>query len=210
VRNLLTNSARFFGRALAAEKAPWFLALFFAALGWTVVRSTDKLSSLPLVEFQIREDFSTDGAPAQAVRLRNITNAARFQCFVLSVVPIGDSILRFNVDKPHSVVVRGAVLTRVSRVALEADAAQFSIRDFSPGADVEIAFSASRVGPAGIFVSPCPSSNAGDKVTDPVLVPRSLTSLLVEHESAVLWSGLAVWLILMTLGFGASQCRSTP
>lgn len=189
----------------AAEKAPYMVAAFMAAAAWTVVRTTDRLAGLPLVEYQVQSEDHAQGQRS-VVRLRNLAQST-FPCFQLTVAAVSSSPLRFEISKPHAVTILGGVRSGVSRIALEPELVVFSITDFAPSADIEVAIFSQGSGEPKLLASVCAgASQATPRL--PQLAKRSIESLLVEHELVVLWGGLLVWLLLVVGMLGAQ--KSTP
>lgn len=195
----------FFGQVLAAEKAPFMLALFFAAAGWTVVRSTDRLSTLPLAEYQVSTAIDDQRVERTAIRLRNITSSSRFGCFNLTVAAAANSPFRIDVSKSHSLIIGGGVLSRVSRVAWEREIARFDIQEFAPGADIEIVLRSQGGDEPRLLVSSCQTEMPASSAAEPILVKKSLKSWLVENEILILWALLGVWLVALIAMFGAQR-----
>lgn len=196
-----------------AEKAPYMLTIFIAAAGWTIVRTTDRLTGLPLAEYRVSEEGATD-PHRMAIRLRNITSAVKFGCFNLTVASATNSSLRFDVTKPHSILIRGGVLAKVAKQSLDADVALFKVQDFAPGADVELSWIVVGVDEPRLLISSCSADRKGDSTnakdsragdSEPILIRRSIKSMLVEYEMYVLWCGLAVWLALLLVTFLAGR-----
>ena len=206
------GAGRFLFDLFAAEKAPYLVALFIAAVGWTIVRTTDRMSATPLVEYLVQTQVTAGNSSHTTVRVRNITTSVRFSCFELTVASVRNSSLRFDPSQPHGLVIRGGVLSKVSKSATEPELARFIVQDFNPGADLEIGLKTAGNDSPRLLASPClPTSKEN---VEPVLIERSPTSRLVEHELFFLWLGLLTWLVLILLMFAAQRSsiggRSTP
>jgi hypothetical protein len=73
----------------ASEKTPYIITIFFAALAWTIIRTVDELTGLPIIEYntstnevQFSRNYNSQSA---GVRLRNITRNVTFGCLIFSV-----------------------------------------------------------------------------------------------------------------------------
>lgn len=195
----------FISDMLAAEKAPYLVAAFIAAAAWTIVRTTDRLGALPLTEYQLRSDSESGRLQTTDIRLRNITTSGKFPCFGIAIASAGEPTISFDPTASHSVVIRGGVLSRVSKTAIEKEIATFTITDFAPGADVEIKLPTIGSGRPRLVVAACGGANRTEQPALPLLIERSAQSFLVEHELGVLWAGLAIWLALILVMFLAQQ-----
>lgn len=201
---------------LTNEKAPYIVTLFVAAAAWTVVRTTDRLASVPFVEYTVGSEAVTGKQPRLAIRLRNVTAASRFDCFELSVVKRDGQRLEFGEAGNQTVRVRGTVATLVKFIKSDRDEWGVIVTNMSPGADLTLGIPVKTQladeRPA-VLVSACPGAmaNSGDRgersnkespksapqAMPPILLESSITTFFVAYELVLLWSGLAGWLLLL-------------
>lgn len=201
-----------------SEKAPYVVTLFVAALAWTTVRTSDRLSSVPFVEYRITPERSESGQSGVELRLRNVTAASKFDCFLLLLAPHKDASLKFGDLKDMDVRLRGTVLARPEPTHANEYEWEIKISKMSPGADLSLFIPSSGSGNAAVLVSPCPNEvstavpaadNEAKKGVEkneapksaapspPILIERSGLTFFVEYEIAILWVGLGGWLLLM-------------
>src|SRR5258708_4346482 len=129
-------------KALFTDKAPYLITLFVAALAWTVVRTVDRLSGLPVIQYQMSVQ-STDFVDSQSgqmstIRLRNITSTTTFECmiFVVQAEPPGG---KYVFDKPADsrYIVRGSAVASGTVTVETPYLVQIKLQRFFPGGDIE-------------------------------------------------------------------------
>jgi len=196
-------------RSLRADKAPYVVTLFVAALGWTALRTSDRLSNFPFVEYS----FSEDSANTAAVRLRNVTSGQTFHCFIVEQVTQG----KFGADVDQRVIYWGSVAADVKLAYAGGMNWRWEIKNFMPGADVSLGAPWKKQAQLKVLVRPCEMSlgytngkeqeGGGKPGLTPVLIGRSVVTWYVEHELGVLWSGLVAWLFAL---IGLNALQQTP
>ncbi len=198
-----------------AEKAPYIVTLFAAAFSWLTIRTADRLSSIPFVEYSVAS-AENDGHPGVVVHLRNITLGSKFSCLQLTLGIRQGGTLKFGDPKDQQVILRGTVLSTLKLVTPLPEEWDIQINNLSPGADVSLFVPTTGKGSPAALIGSCSASDSGyektaggetddEKATRrsggelPVLVERSLTTVFVEHELCFLWSALLVWLVIMVV-----------
>lgn len=73
----MAKSGSKLGRLLGSEKPPFFLALFVAALAWTITRYADSLSATPVIEYDV-----TSSGKNLSVSLENLSQNKTFNNLV--------------------------------------------------------------------------------------------------------------------------------
>lgn len=205
--------------ALRAEKAPYVVTLFVAVLGWTALRTSDRLSNTPFVEYSVQNQSTgeTSGGYLATVRLRNVTSAQTFDCFIVEQLTRGN----FGEAVNQRVVYRGAVASNATVSVAQPRNWQWQVKDFMPGTDISL--SAPMRAPADfkVLVRPCENAGAAANATEkegggkpkratPIFLERSMVTWYVEHELAVLWGGLVAWLFFLIFLNGLRQPTPSP
>jgi hypothetical protein len=199
-----------------SDKAPLVLTLFVAAIGWTTVRTTDRLSSTPFLEYRLDPAELKPAKPAVDVRVRNITTQHTFRCVRVMVVEPQLAMTKFFGARAEGTqVLRGTVLAKSDVLRAQDHEWEVEFTDLGPGAD--IAFRVPLVSyelPKLLFRTCPPRATIEDADEDdgsapgpgkskgmpsPVLVEQSFQTWFVEHEIPVLWSVLIVWLMLLVV-----------
>ncbi len=218
---------------LFGDKTPWVLTLLVAAAGWTTVRTVDRLSSAPFLEYRIDTTSPRGTNGFVSVRIRNVTAKQRFDCFNLLVTtPDLQRSKFFGPADRYSQALHGTVLslTKLSRVHEYEWDIQFT--NIFPGADVTANIPVLQEGIPKLLVQPCAAQQTNkakeeDKKADsdddeaqkrsfdpPILVERTVETWFVENEVRVLWGALILWLItlvvLKALSTRATTGSSTP
>lgn len=214
--DLLGTIGRFFSSSLQAEKAPYVFTLFIAALGWTALRTSDRLQQTAFVEFRTRliAPSSTSTQKFATVRLRNVTNSQTFDCFILEQFTPG----KFGAANDQMIQYRGTVAANATLAKNTSNNWQWIVKDFMPGADLELGAALTGNEKWNVLVRPCEERiMLGDAKEDerkdhprakaPILLERSLLTWYVERELIVLWSGLAIWLFML-IGLNAIRSKS--
>ncbi|HEX5682741.1 MAG TPA: hypothetical protein VFY73_01790 [Ideonella sp.] len=210
------------------------MTLFAAAVGWTTIRTADRLSSAPFVEYRIEQSTPPGPNGLVSVRIRNITATQRFGCFNLLVAtPDLQRSDFFGPAEGYTQVLRGTVLaqTRLARVRGYEWDVQFT--DISPGADIAANIPVKKPGTPKLLIRPCltvasaTSAEADRKAARedegeeaetskplpaPILVEQTIETWFVENEIRLLWAAMFVWLLaLMALKLLSSwsHARST-
>lgn len=211
-------------KLLASEKAPYIVTLFVAAVAWTSVRTAERLSGTPFVEYRI-DDQRTDKGRSLEFRLRNITQSAMFPCFQLMVVPADVQSLELQPSEQWDQIIRGTVLVLGTYQRAVRDEAVIEIENLFPGGDFAVRIPVKGTGDPRLLAtscaatqssSPAPSAEtskpkpAAAPPAPPILVPRSARTFFVEWEMAILWAALASWGILMLVVLLAKPRRPVP
>jgi hypothetical protein len=205
------------------EKAPYVVTLFVAALSWLTIHTADRLSSIQFVEYRVALSDS-EGRHGIEVRLRNITVASKFDCFLLTFATRQGETLKFGDPKGQQITLRGTVLSTLTVIQTEDNEWDIKAENLAPGADIALFVPATGAGTPAILTESCRANNASsedgvagnannEKTTtrsrgeSPVLIQRSLTTRFVEYEIRILWSGLGLWLIVMIVLMRISYCE---
>lgn len=220
---VLANVIDSFANSLKAEKAPYVITLFVALLGWTALRTSDRLHETPFVEYQTTTFSTAPGSKGNfaAIRLRNVTSGQTFDCFILEQL----ASAKFGDSTDQRIIYRGNVAANTTLLKAAPANWQWEVRDFMPGADLELGAPTVGSEPWNVLVRPCQEAprpaNAKEgsvksKGSTPVLMERSLVTRYVEHELPVLWAGLVLWLLFLVYlnakrsSFVALQIAPTP
>jgi hypothetical protein len=212
-------------KTFLTDKAPYIITVFFAALAWTVVRTVDRLSGLPVIQYQTSVQ-STDFLDSQAgqmstIRLRNITSATTFECliFVVQAEPPGST---YVFDKPADsrYIVRGTAVASGTVTVETPYLVQIKLERFWPGSDIEFGVTSFGNGAMTTKVQRCrtedepQSAFAGVGVVGkpekdspfPVLLENGWQTSFVEHETYWLWGALLLWGLLLVILLIVSAC----
>ena len=212
-------------KALLTDKAPYLITLFFAALAWTVVRTVDRLSSLPVIQYQMSPQ-SADFVDSQlgqmsTIRLRNITLTTTFECliFVIQAEPPGGKYF-FGKPADNRYILRGTAVAS-GTVTVEAPyLTQITMQRFWPGSDIEFGVTSFGNGTMSTKVQRCRTDdesqpipatvNAPEKSDKeapfPVLLEEGWQTSFVEHETYWLWSALLLWAVFLAIALGLGAC----
>ena len=220
------GTAKRIRKTLLTDKAPYIITVFVAALAWTVVRTVDRLSGLPVVQYPTSAQ-STDFLDSQAgqistIRLRNITSATTFECliFVVQAEPPGGA---YVFDKPADsrYIVRGTAVATGTVTVETPYLVQVKLERFWPGSDIEFGVVSIGNGAMTTKVQRCRAEDepqpafAGISVVEkpekdspfPVLLENGLQTSFVEHETYWLWGALLLWAALLAILLMVSACR---
>lgn len=191
--------------SLQAEKAPYVVTLFVAALGWTALRTSDRLLQTPFVEYQTKKDVvpHTGSGKYALVQLRNVTTIQSYECFLLEFV--GPSSAFDSGATNFHIAYNGTVAVNVGVITNSDSNWRFKVQDFMPGADVVVGVLANERAPFRVMVRPCEATPSVDPKDEskakrnvtPVLLERSFHTWYVEYELLVLWVGLLLWLLML-------------
>lgn len=212
----------FVRRFLVNEKAPFVVTLFIAALSWTAIRTSDRLASVPFIEYEVEPAKSEQGISGIELRLRNITTASKFDCFLLTLWTRRHDTLKFGDPKQQQHRLRGTVFATLAATPSKSGEWSIEAKNMAPGADITLFVPATGVGDPAVLGSACaqvttvldPDASEGSNqkakprnTSDavPILVERSLTTRFVEYEIKILWFALGLWLILMLALFAATE-----
>lgn len=213
-------------KTLFSDKAPYIITVFVAALAWTVVRTVDRLSGLPVIQYQTSV-HSTDFLDSQAgqmsaIRLRNITSTTTFECliFVVQAEPPGGA---YVFDKPADsrYIVRGTAVSSGTVTVETPYLVQIKLERFWPGSDIEFGVTSFGNGAMTTKVQRCRTEDepqrafAGVSVVGkpekdspfPVLLENGWQTSFVEHETYWLWGTLLLWAVLLPILSVVSACR---
>jgi hypothetical protein len=197
------------------DKAPYILTIFVASLAWTLVRSVDQLSGLPLIEYSVEsETGAVTALEAKRIRLRNITLDKVFRCVKIVAAIQDGSKLKFSGNAPRSVTIRGNILVKPEVVEVLDSYAKIVLKNFPPGGDIEFALASSGKGDFQLLADSCAdeSGSEGDSSTGEqenksatsknrggyaVLIEKSYRTVFMEHEMLFIWGVLALWALLI-------------
>jgi hypothetical protein len=141
--------------ALMNEKAPYIVTLFVAALSWTVIRTADRLAGVPFVEYRITTVLNDAGVHGIDVRLRNITQASRFDCFTITLATRRRDCLKFGDPMHQRHQLRGSVFASFTVKRAKPDEWEIEAASVSPGADIALFVPASGEGVPALLASAC-------------------------------------------------------
>jgi hypothetical protein len=196
---------------LASDKAPYIVTLFVAAVAWTSVRTADRLSGTPFVEYRITDQRSDAGRTLE-IRVRNITQSAMFPCFQLMVASPDSRSLTLLPSDQWDQVIRGTVLVLGSPKRAVHDEAVIEIQNLYPGGDFAVKLPVKGAGDPRLLAKGCapmpaaPSDSGADankskalglSPAPPILIPLSARTFFVEWEMTILWATLVLWGVLM-------------
>jgi hypothetical protein len=213
---------KFIRSFLINDKAPFVVTLFVAALSWTAIRTSDRLASIPFIEYRTLLVKSEQGVSGIELRLRNITAASKFECFLLTLVARRHDTLKFADPKDQQHRLRGTVFSSLKVTRSKVDEWDVEAKNLAPGADISLFVPATGAGEPAVLGSACanvptvfeasPTEGADKKAASkiapeavPILVERSFATRFVEYEIEILWLALSLWLILMLQLFAATE-----
>lgn len=193
------------------EKAPYVVTLFVAALTWTMLRTSDRLVNTPFIEYRIESVLIDKKIEGVEIRLRNITSANSFECFLVTVASSNEKTLRFGDPAMQRHVLRGTVAAELTVTHVKQNEWEIEAKDLLPGADIAIQVPVIGQDQPRIMVRPCKLNEVSDRPTDgegsgkkasprpaiPALLHRSFSTWFVEFELFILWAALGVWLTAM-------------
>jgi hypothetical protein len=191
---------------LINDKAPYIVTLFVAALSWTAIRTSDRLASVPFVEYRVEPQSGAGGVSGIELRIRNITQASRFDCFTITLVARRSESLILGDAAGQQHQLRGTVFASLTVKLAKPNEWEIEATNISPGADIALFVPATGIGKPAVLASSCAgvlTVEAGAKEDEekkvkskvsagvlPVLVEQSRLTWFVEHEIAILWSAL--------------------
>lgn len=202
---------------LLSDKSPYLLTIFFASLGWVIVRSADHYESIPAIEYSTVKNeirFSENyNRQVSAIRIHNITHRTTFRCLIFSVH--ADSINDKFVFKKSAKELQASYFKMNGNISvvqqntdyskwLSAYYWQIKISNFPPEGDVEYGMETSGSGEIHPRVTTCQYAGqpeSGDAKADavfPILMERSITTRFAEDELFYLWFGLLAWLVTIS------------
>ncbi|HEY2558527.1 MAG TPA: hypothetical protein VGI48_02340 [Caldimonas sp.] len=205
----------YFSRAMGAEKAPYIVTLFVAAVAWTSTRTADRLSDTAFIEYDLSQSGTGTSDQRVEIRFRNITNSVVFPCFIVTMASPNPSTFALGPSDKWDQILRGTVLVQGTPRGAEKDEGEIELENFSPGADFALRIPTVGKGSPRLLVrgcSPLASDTHGanskpeaDKkgrpnaIADapPILIPRSFTTFFVEWEIGILWGVLGIWLLAL-------------
>jgi hypothetical protein len=199
--------------AITREKAPYVLTLFFAALGWTISKTSDRLVDRPVVEFSVSQSVEMNtNSNLHVLRLRNIGALEPIPClkaFLFAYSPNGERVA-FTSAQPM-VTIRSLMPPETSAVVKEG-AGIIVLQAFMPRGDVEATFKSAQPVDTQFQAKLCSGVDAGVtpdiQKSRVVLLPKSLESLLIEHELRIQWALISAWGLFM-LAIGVTQNRTS-
>lgn len=205
--------------SLQTDKAPYVVTLFIAALGWTALRTSDRLQQTPFIEYRTAQEAiqQKGGAKYAVVQLRNVTTAHSFECFRLELVGPPNAFTSTPANLYFAY--RGTVAARAKVELAQASNWRWEVRDFASGADILVGAPLQGNSAFQVMVRPCDApavaeakdgGKDGAKVKPPaapVLLERSLQTWYVEYELLLLWIGLLLWLVALVV---INALKSTP
>ena len=204
-------------RMLHDDKAPYFITIFIAAFCWTVVRTVDRLSALPLIEYSASISAQASGGSSNyTLRLRNISNDKVFSCVKVILRVPKESKFSFSISANPIPRLRGAMYVEPKVGQIAAGFAEIYLLNFSPGADLEYVFVGTGNDAIRLLAQICPAidevpvgtaklkgkeegstKTKSDAPTHVLLIEKSLETSFIDNELAYLWSFLVLWGILM-------------
>jgi hypothetical protein len=213
---------KFIKSFLLNDKAPLVVTLFVAALSWTAIRTSDRLASIPFIEYRVEPAKNEQGISGIELRLRNITAANKFDCFLLTLWTRRHDTLKFGDPKQQQHRLRGTVFATLTATPSRSGEWNIEARNLAPGADISLFVPATGTGDPAVLGSACVqvatvfdtgSAESADKKAKskgapdavPILVEQSLATRFVEYEIKILWLALGLWLILMLTLFAATE-----
>jgi hypothetical protein len=207
---------------LFSEKAPYVVTLFVAAAAWASIRTADRLSDTPFIEYQITT-VRLEPARVLEVRLRNLTRSTAFQCFQLTIVSADTKRLSFGAPETWDQVLRGTVLVLGTARTSDAREAVMEIQNLYPGGDFALRLPVRGDGEPRLLARGCPGASpanvtqgaeqdkakGGGSTPLPILVAASARTFFVEWEITILWTALVGWGILMLIALGLRGAKAT-
>jgi hypothetical protein len=206
-----------------SEKAPYIATLFVAALSWVTVRTIDRLTGTPFIEYRITQGSSDTGASGVVLRIRHITESSRFECVLLTVATRAQETLKFGDPLEQRHGIRGTALTLLTVRITKPDEWVVEATNVAPGTDNTLFIPTSGSGSPVAMVQPCvPRSEVAEGAAEagaekgeqraagqgPVLIEAGVRTFLVQHELELLWGALLAWLLLLIPY--ASAHKQTP
>jgi hypothetical protein len=211
LRDLLTN-----------DKAPYMVTLFVAAFTWVAHRTTERLSGTPFVEYRISPSQNERGALGVTLRIRNITEASRFDCILITLKPRASESLKFDDSAGQRHGIQGTALTLLTAEITKPTEWAIRATNVAPGTDNWIFIPAKGAGEPAAMVQSCTevseasaddASSGGAKgdggkavpASNPILVRWGVRPFFVENELLILWTSLVMWLLLLYPSAQASR-----
>lgn len=201
---------------LSTDKAPLYVSMFFAALAWTLVRTVDRIAATPIVEYKVdphSQSFASDGPDRViGVHFRNMSASRPIDClYVFLGVPMknsaSDPTLKLNKFTPSVLRINGPVFANVTIQFATTSNAEVELTNFPLGADIELGIRASGEDNLRVRARTCAQpKTTGVSAAMPVMLERSATTRLIEHELHVLWAGLVLWSLVL-LGLATARSR---
>ena len=159
------------------------------------------------------------------MRIRNITQASRFDCFTITLVARRSESLVLGDAAGQQHQLRGTVFASFTVKLAKPNEWEIEATNISPGADIALFVPATGIGKPAVLASSCAgvlTVEAGAKEDEekkvkskvsagvlPVLVEQSQLTWFVDYEIAILWSALALWAALMFMSMNMVRNRQT-
>ena len=198
------TAKRSLGALFAQDKAPIIITLFFGALTWTVTRTIDQLSAIPVVEYRVTSERISGSTQRDKliVRLRNVTYTRQFDCFKVILAPQDEATLTFH-PTTFRVELMSQHVPNISEKNAIPEQVSAQISRFGPRADIHLIVHGTGNGPVRVATRECQDVDESNKAQTaiPILLPLSLRTILVEWEIEALWVFLFVWaLAILAMG----------
>ncbi len=180
---------------MSAEKAPYIVTVFIAALGWTVTHFVDRIVNSPTIEYKITKTPVTGNAHDFSIRITNLSTTSTFRNPEFTVVARGNAKLKFSNE---NTTVRATPPANAANAAavVQTDAVSFTVPVLPPKAEFELVTRFTGDGEA-IFMGR-PAERGEDSF---LLVEESLQTRLARYEFCVIGAGLLIWALGILLWF---------
>ena len=192
--------------SLLQDKVPFFVTLFIGALGWAVANFVDRVVLSPIIEYEIKihADSAQSGQSEVRVLLRNLSRTVAHKDVLIRLRKAKEeAAIRFVRSGCDIIPIAPTSLGQTDGTAVcDDDVAEFRAGTLPPqGAAILVA----RYHGAGeITIQGGPAGSGGDAY---YLAPASFQTCLARNEFSILFSGLAVWLVLMLIWFYCESRR---
>src|SRR6476661_8131601 len=120
-------------RILGSDKPPFFLAIFVAALAWSITHYADSITSTPVIEFDLQ-----NSGDKLIVSLENLTQSKKFSNLIFLLRAPGGSLVNPSIE-PTLPAWEGTI-----RPNCDGETCRFLIQDFQPGWKFKLTASLSR------------------------------------------------------------------
>jgi hypothetical protein len=174
---------------MLTDKAPYFVTISIAALGWAITHMVDRLLNTPMIKYS-EQKISSNGEETLFLTFKNITRDKTFKKLQIILTAPSDGVIKSGAVIPVQPAWEGDQPYQVAGRTFE-----FTFPEFQPGWEIEI--SANYTGSAQ------PSLRLSSPEQTVYAIRPSLKSWLVENDVEVL-TGLAavgalvlIWIIVL-------------
>ena len=167
-------------RSFGGDKPPFFLAIFFAALAWSVTRYADSLAMTPVIEYDV-----VSSTKEVSVELENLTKDKTFSGLVFVIRTVNGKVRQAKIT-PTEPAWEGE-----NKAEYEGQSATYSLPDFQPGWKYRLS---ATVDDGSVPIFQLVRANKTVRLLAPCL-----ETWIIRHQSGLLLGLLLVWASITTV-----------